>query len=193
MAGASFNVAGVMNVNSPACFQLASNRTVAGAGTFNIGAGSTFKYGGTITPTASGASGNVQTTTRSFPTTASYGFVGGTTPQTVGSGLPAQMVNMYLDKTAVTNTVTLAQNTTVTGTLQFYNGVLNTTSSFSIAIPTTGAVSGASATTGWVNGNLRRFVANTTAPSLGFDIGDASNYTPATVAFTGTTTGSGPR
>lgn len=79
-------VAGTMNVNSPTCFQLASGFTISDAGTstFEIKAGATFKYGGSIATT--GASGNIRTDTRIFPTTASYGFVGATA-QTTGARL----------------------------------------------------------------------------------------------------------
>jgi hypothetical protein len=98
VAQAGFGVAGTMNVNSPACFQLGSGFTItdAGTSTFEVKAGATFKYGGSIA--TSGATGNVRTDTRTFPTTASYGFVGSVTPQDPGAGLPSSMVNMYLDK-----------------------------------------------------------------------------------------------
>ncbi|MEI7898475.1 MAG: hypothetical protein WCJ26_15665, partial [bacterium] len=48
-----------------------------------------------------------------------------------------------------------------------------------------------SRTGGHIRGNLERFIPNASAPSVTFDIGDATSYTPVTVAFSGTTTGSG--
>src|SRR5205823_3860774 len=134
----------------------------------------TLKYGGTID--ASGATGNVQTSTRSFPNTASYGFIGSITPQTPGTGLPAQMVNMYLDKSGATNVVTLAQSETVTGSIVFSNGIV-VTGSNKVSLASTGTVSGASASTGWINGNFEKFLAAATA-AKDFEIGDASHYTP---------------
>jgi uncharacterized repeat protein (TIGR01451 family) len=43
----------------------------------------------------------------------------------------------------------------------------------------------------YVAGNLERFIPNATAPSVAFDIGDATGYTPVLIVFAGTTTGSG--
>ncbi|MFN8276440.1 MAG: YDG domain-containing protein [Chitinophagales bacterium] len=120
VAQAGFNVNGTMNVNSPACFQLGSGFTIGGTGTFNVNSGSTFKYGGTLFST--GASGAVQTTTRSFSSSASYGFVG-SVAQTAGTGLPSSMVNMYFDKANPGNTVRLSQSTSVSDTIIFYTGV----------------------------------------------------------------------
>jgi len=158
VAQAGFGVMGTMNVNSPTCFQLASTFTVGGSGTFNVNSGATFKYGGSLV--ASGASGNVQTTTRSFSSSASYGFVGGTS-QNAGAGLPSSMVNLYVDKTGAGTLVNLAKNVEVTNILNFYTGVLNIgTDTLYVSNNSTSAIVGGSTsgTDKYVQGRLQRKV-----------------------------------
>lgn len=174
-AGAGFGVAGVMNVNPPACFQLASGFTISDAGTstFELKPGATLKYGGTIA--ASGASGNIQTDTRVFPTTASYGFVGNVSPQDPGTGLPSKMVNMYLDKATVGNLVTITKDEEITDTLVFYTGVLETNSNtLSVTNLATSAIKGAAATgtDKYVQGRLQRKVDGSSA--YNFPVGHSS-------------------
>lgn len=190
VAGAGFGVSGVMTVFSPTCFQLGSGFIINDAGTnstFDLQAGATLKYGGTIA--SSGASGNIRTDIRNFPTTASYGFTGTVTPQSVGSGLPVSMVNMYIDKDAASNRVLLAQNTTVTNSLNLYLGKLDL-NNFDLTLGTTssnGVISGASLNSyvitwdGSSNGNLIHRVNNNT--SYDFPVGDLSDYSPATVTM----------
>ncbi|MBX7203584.1 MAG: T9SS type A sorting domain-containing protein, partial [Bacteroidia bacterium] len=191
VAQAGFVLKGTMNVNSPVCFKLGSGFTISdqGSGVFDLKPGSTLKYGGSVA--ASGASGNIQTATRNFPITASYGFVGNSSPQNPGSGLPTTMVNMYLDKDAAANRVLLAQNTNVTNMLKLgtdvdlgkgkldlngYDLTLGTTS-------TNGVVSGGYADSyvitwdGAVNGKLKHLV-NTVLSEYNFPVGDFDYYTP---------------
>jgi hypothetical protein len=192
VAGAGFGVAGVMTVFSPTCFQLGSGFIITDAGinsTFDLQAGATLKFGGSIA--SSGASGNIRTDIRTFPTTASYGFTGSVTPQSVGSGLPVSMVNMYIDKDLVTNRVLIAQNTVVTGNISLYLGKLDL-NNFNLELGTTsvnGTVSNASVNSyvitwdGSSNGNLIHHVNNNN--SYIFPVGDLSDYSPATVEMTG--------
>jgi hypothetical protein len=74
VAGAGFGVAGTMNVNSPACFQLGSGFTItdAGTSTFEVKPGATFKYGGSIA--TSGATGNVRTGYKNIPNNSKLWF-----------------------------------------------------------------------------------------------------------------------
>jgi hypothetical protein len=80
-------------------------------------------------------------------------------------------------------------NSTVNGTLTFVAGKI-TTGSNRLILGAAASISGA-ASGKYIFGNLRRFVSNTSAPSVSLPIGDASNYTPALIAFSGTTSGSG--
>jgi hypothetical protein len=190
VAGAGFGVSGVMTVFSPTCFQLGSGFIINDAGTnstFDLQAGATLKYGGAIA--SSGASGNIRTDIRNFPTTASYGFTGTVSPQSVGSGLPVSMVNMYVDKDASSNRVLLAQNTEVTNSLNMYLGKLDL-NNFDMTLGTTssnGLINNASLNSyvvtwdGSANGNLIHHVNSNTA--YNFPVGDLSDYSPATVTM----------
>ena len=75
----------------------------------------------------------------------------------------------------------------VSDTLRLTNGVLTTTANHVIE-----AASGSILrTNGYVNGNFRMYVPNTTSPTVDFPIGDASYYTPISIVFSGTVSGSG--
>jgi hypothetical protein len=194
VAQAGFSVQNVFNVNPPTCFQLASGFTISDAGvtsTFNVNAGATLKYGGTIN--ASGATGNIRTVVRSFPTTASYGFVGITTPQSVGTGLPATMVNLYMDKGAATNVVTLAGNTAITNQLVLGTGILDAVSNtVSVSNSATTGITGASANS-FVSGKLNRSLPASllTGTTYDFPIGKQSPITYLPASLVNPTTGTG--
>lgn len=188
VAGAGFGVAGTMNVNSPACFQLGSGFTItdAGTSTFEVKPGATFKYGGSIA--TSGASGNVRTDTRTFPTTASYGFVGSVTPQDPGTGLPSSMVNMYVDKSDTGKLVTITKSEEVTNTLSFYKGIVKTNSdTLYVSNTSTTAITGGntSGSDKYVQGRLKRKTDG--ASTYTFPIGHSTqNAQGFTITPTGT-------
>ena len=190
VAQAGFGIVGTMNVNSPTCFQLASGFTITDAGatsSFNLNVGATLKYGGTITPTASGATGNIRTDTRTFPTNASYGFVGSPSPtQTTGTGLPSSMINMYMDKDASTDFVTLTNPTTVTGALTFYKGKLDIAAN-TLSVGSAGSITGASAIDYVVTsstGNLIRNIGG--SGTFTYPIGSATAYNPSSFVWSAT-------
>ena len=83
-----------------------------------------------------------------------------------------------------TSTSTLAANVTVNGALNFTTGKI-TTATNALTLGTSGTISGAGATSGWVVGNLIKQTASNESPSFNFAIGDATNYTPISVTFTG--------
>jgi hypothetical protein len=193
VANAGFGLRGTMTVQSPTCFQLGSAFTITDAGTssFVLTAGSTLKYGGTID--ASGATGNIQTDTRTFPTTASYGFVGNTTPQVAGTGLPASMVNMYLDKATATDQVTIAANKAVSTQLVLGTGILNTGANIlSVTNTATTGVTGGSANS-FVSGRLNRSLPSSllTGSTYEFPIGKVGAVTYLPASLVNPTTGAG--
>ena len=96
--------------------------------------------------------------------------------------------NLTLNITG-TSTSTLAANVTVNGALNFTAGKI-TTSTNTLTLGTSGTISGAGATTGWVVGNLIKQTATNASPSFAYAIGDATNYTPISVTFTGNNTAS---
>ena len=69
----------------------------------------------------------------------------------------------------------------VDGVLSLTAGIV-ATSTNTLTITAAGSVT---RTAGWVNGNLKKYIP-TAATTATFEIGDASNYTPLTTAFTGT-------
>ena len=84
--------------------------------------------------------------------------------------------------------VTLSSDETVNGVLTLTNGKI-TTGFRSLIIGTTGSVTGANATK-YVFGRVQKNFA-TGAQSFTFDIGDATNYMPVTLAFASVSTSSG--
>jgi hypothetical protein len=83
-----------------------------------------------------------------------------------------------------------AGDATVTGTLTLTSGVI-TTGSNRMILGSAGSAGIVSRTSGHVNGNLRMYVPNSDAPTIVLDIGDATNYTPVSIIFSGTLSGSG--
>lgn len=173
-AQASFAVSGTLNVNSPAVFQLDANDAVSGSGTFNVNAGSTLKYGSANGITSSGATGNVRTTTRSFLSTASYGFVG-TTAQNSGNGLPATIVNLYVQRGNSSAITTLTNSVRISNTLRMIQGHVNTAANTLELGISTGQLGTLDYTTGYVLGKMKRWFNSTNSGNasglfpMGFD------------------------
>ena len=144
--------------------------TLANSGTIGVA--------GTLTDSAtfSGANGIVTT-----GSTVSYNGSGSQTV-TVLSPLVAGSV-MYNNLTINNGSgVTLGGNVNVGGTMTFSSGTVTTNAS-TLYITSTGTVA---RTSGHVVGNFKKNIA-TGATSRTFEIGDASNYTPVTVAFASVT------
>lgn len=183
-ASPGFILSGTMNVNSPAVFQLDVSDVITGTGDFRILPGSTFKYANAIGIEASGSNGAVQTGSRSFPSTASYGFVGNSNQQT-GSGLPAQMVNLYLQKGNTSATVNLTNSVRVSQNFEMLQGNMNT-AAFQIELGTgTGNLGNLSYTDGHVIGIMKRWFngTNTGNASGLFPIGVGGADRFATVEY----------
>jgi hypothetical protein len=159
-AQASFAVTGTLNVNSPAVFQLDANDVVSGSGAFYVNAGSTLKYGNSNGITASAASGNVRTTTRSFLSTASYGFVG-TTAQTSGDGLPESIVNLYVQRGNSSAITTLTNSLIINNTLKMIQGHVNTAANTLELGISTAQLGTLDYTTGYVLGKMKRWFNST--------------------------------
>ncbi len=98
------------------------------------------------------------------------------------SGVAASFNNITIDNSAG---VTLSVSETVNGIVTFTNGKI-TTGTFSLIIGQAGSVTGANSSR-YVFGNLQRNFA-TGSQSFTFDIGDATNHTPVSVAFASVTT-----
>ncbi len=90
---------------------------------------------------------------------------------------------------------------TVNGVLNFVSGKLianngissvpQTTGTKTVTIGTAGSITGASSGTGWVIGNLKKTTASAASPSFNYTIGDATNYLPLALTFSGATSATG--
>ena len=182
----TMNVAsgGKINVSKIADFRNAA-QTVTGGGEFNVLAGATLKIGATSGITSSGTTGPVQTTTRGYNVGATYSYEG-IASQVTGNGIPSNVSGLAVNN--VTG-VTLTSSATVSGNLAFTAGNLITGSN-SLTLGTAATITGAGST-GWVVGPLSKQTATNASPSFNFAIGDATNYTPIALAFTGNSSATG--
>ncbi|MCX6162344.1 MAG: T9SS type A sorting domain-containing protein [Ignavibacteriae bacterium] len=97
-----------------------SSKLVTGSGAFSLASGGTLKTPNTNGITSSGATGSIQTTTRSFSTGANYEY-NGSSAQVTGGGLPSPVNDLKIDNSAG---VTLTGSETVNGHLYLTNGAL---------------------------------------------------------------------
>ena len=107
--------------------------------------------------------------------------LGGSVIQTVGGSAATTFNSLTI---ANANGVLLGADARVDGVLTLTSGVV-TTGGNTLYVAAGGSVA---RTAGHVFGNLRKVV-QTGSPSLTFEVGDAINYTPAQLAFSGVTTG----
>jgi hypothetical protein len=142
-----------------------NNVTLANSGTIGVA--------GTLNDTAAFSTGGIVTT----GSTVTYN---GSSSQTLTVLSPMASGNVMYNHVTISNAsgLTLGGNVTVGGTLTFTAGNI-TTGSNSIYLNSTGSVS---RTSGHVIGNFKKNIV-TGATSKTFEIGDAGNYTPVTIAF----------
>ncbi len=207
----SFTLQGTMNVNSPAVLRMDATDAIykfSGNSTnnFNLNAGAGLFYGnanGITTVAGSGtgvvatpnpSAGNIRTDIRTFSNDASYGFIGSGAMVT-GSGLPADVASIYVDKTNAGDVVTLTDDLEVKSTLNFLNAGIIATGTPELFVSNNAAAAitgfeapnstGSYANDKYVNGKLRRGV-NTTANYV-YPIGDAAGgegYNPVELTIT---------
>lgn len=187
-SGASANIYGTLKCGKLAGFVSSNVGTPSsnfgslqfiGAESLTLGANSTIEYN-------RGSSGSTQTIT---PRTDYKNLtLSGLDNNKSFTGATTISGNLNLNITG-TSTSTLTANVTVNGALNFTAGKI-TTSTNTLTIGTSATISGAGATTGWVVGNLIKQTATNASPSFAYAIGDATNYTPISVTFTGNNTAS---
>ena len=83
----------------------------------------------------------------------------------------------------------LTDNLYISGALTLTNGVITTGSEYYVVIASTGEVN--SSNNARVHGNVRRYVPNIASPAIDFPVGDENYYTPVSISFSGSITGSG--
>ena len=212
ISGTVTNSDHIININSGASISLATNLTTTRAFTVNSnstfdastyvlsGSGSfvlsnvataTLKTANTAGIASSGATGSIQTTTRTFNAGATYEY-NGSTDQVTGTGLPTSLSGTLLVNNSSGVSLTNV-TTTISGTLNFQSGTLLSNNN---SLTLSGTVSNASSsnfvctctTSGPASsGGVTRTV--TTSGFL-FPVGPStSSYMPATIA---TSSGSAP-
>jgi hypothetical protein len=160
------NVAGI---TPPSGWTITNNLTVNSNSILNAGSHS-WLIGGNISN-----SGTINSGTSTFT-------LNGSGTQNISTASPFN--NLTINKAS--GLTTLSSNVTVNGVLNFIAGKIQTGSNRLIQ-PSSGTVSGAAQNTGWVDGRLQKNIV-TGATSKTFEIGDAANYTPVSVAFSNVTT-----
>ncbi|MFZ5919780.1 MAG: C25 family cysteine peptidase [Chloroflexota bacterium] len=139
---------------------------------FQIGPGSML----TVTTNAVEVGGNWDNSGTFTPGTSTVTFNGSST-QTLGGSSSTTFNNLTLDNAGG---VSLAAGQTVNGVLTFTDGKL-VTGANTLILGSGGSVSGAGAGK-YVHGNLQKAFGSGTSQAFKFEIGDASNYTPAELA-----------
>ncbi|KAB1154297.1 YDG domain-containing protein [Flavobacterium luteum] len=153
-------------------------------GTFNLASGGKIITANANGLTASGASGTVQSSgTRTYNSGASYEFKGANTGNFNLS--TANTITGTLKLNSATGNIN-ANQSLATSNLDITNNVV-TTGANTITLDSGGSYS---RTTGYVNGNFKKFIA-ASSTSRTFEIGNATNYLPLTLNFTGTITAGG--
>lgn len=111
---------GVFNIDSIADFRNAS-QIITGAGTFSLRGTSLMRIGSAAGITASGATGQIQTTTRSLSTSGRYSYES-RSAQVTGDGIPSTIGALIVRDTATT--LTLSKAIRVTDSIRFNYGKL---------------------------------------------------------------------
>lgn len=111
---------GVFNIDSIADFRNAS-QIITGAGTFGLRGTALMRIGSTSGITASGATGQVQTSSRSFSTNGRYSYES-RNAQVTGDGIPSTIGALIVRDTATT--LTLSKSLRVTDSIRFNHGKL---------------------------------------------------------------------
>ena len=170
---------GTMTVANGGTIDLGASAKVAG-NIFTLASGGTVKIASTSGIASSGATGNVQTSTRNFNTGANYVY-DGTAAQVTGNALPSTVDNLTF---ANPSGATLSAATTATGTLDLGTSPVSTGAN-TLTVSSANAVA---RTSGYIDGNLRLAVATGSNVTRTFPVGTAGGYTPVTVVFSSVTT-----
>lgn len=160
------NVAGITpssNWNISGTLRIISGSTL-NAGSFNYNIGGNLLFNGTYNPGTSTINLN------------------GSEKQEITS--LSSLNNLTINKT--NDSTLILTDLNINGILNFTKGKIYT-GAFKVMIPQAGNVTGAAQNTGWINGNLQKGIASGISTKT-FEIGDLTNYTPATIAFDNVTT-----
>ena len=161
-------------VNSGATLNMGTAGTVVTGDAFTVLSGGTLGITSTAgIVTAPTASGNIQTTARTFNTGGNYSYIG-TGAQVTGNALPTTVNNFTINNAAGLN---LTQDLGINGVMTFTNGVVNSNSTNTLTINNNATVTGAS-NNSYVDG----FMVKVGDDNFTFPVGDPlGSYHPITV------------
>jgi hypothetical protein len=172
-------------------FNTANNATtdfqtfvVSGSGTTTAATGATLLTANTAGINTTGATGSVQTTTRTFTNTGVKYTYNGSSAQAAGTalGAAASIANLTINNSAG---VTLSSNVqSLTGTLTLTSGNLSL-STFDLNIASAGTISGASASKYIVTGSTGQLKRAALTTAFTFPVGNSA-YNPITLTNSGT-------
>ena len=111
-------------------------------------------------------------------------ILNGAVPQTIGGSITSAFYNLFVNNAS--GVALGGIDAYVGSTLNFSAGTISTGAKRLVVgfVGTGGTVTGAGAGK-YVNGNLRKYIPNGAPLTVGFEIGDAANYTPVSVDFVG--------
>lgn len=116
-------------------------------------------------------------------------ILSGTVPKTTNGPIIVSGA-LTVNQSNATSGLTLSANLTVNGSLSFVLGKINTGSN-TLMVGISGSITGATQATGWIVGNLKKLTAASASPSYTYAIGDATNYTPLFLSFSGVSSAAG--
>lgn len=166
---------GTLTVNSGGIINLGPSTKVTG-NIFTLASGGNIKIGSTAGITSSGATGNVQTSTRNYNTGANYTY-DGTADQNTGNGLPTTVNNLTISNTSGVVTIgsTAVLNETISATMQVDANAIASPSAATIIKGAAGTLTG--------SGTVKMSRAEGTAGTIDFN----SQYPINTVTLTNLT------
>lgn len=122
----SAGTTGLISISSGGTLVTGTSIITGANSTFTINSGGTLQIGSTAGITTTGATGNIQTSTRNYSTGANYVY-NGTSAQVTGSGLTQNTpANITIDNST---SVSLSANTTITGNVLISQGTFSASAS----------------------------------------------------------------
>lgn len=168
-----------VTVMSGATLQM-DNRVFTSQADFTLASGGGLWIGSASGISATGASGNIQSTgTRSFSTGADYTY-NGTAAQITGTGLPSQVRNLTLNNGS---NCTLTNSSSVSGTLTLTNGLWIASDDTLTLGTSTSNLGVLNRVSGHVVGSFRRWINSVAASNVLFPVGTTSYYNAATFSW----------
>jgi|GEM_PF-6923631 len=176
----SYAITGTAEVKSGAALNFNGFNVTdsGGASVFQVDSGGTVQITDASGIAASGASGNIRTTTRTFNVSGNYTY-SGSGAQNTGSGLPSTVNNLTISNASG---VILSAACTVNGTLALTSGLLTTTAGNLLTLASAGGYTGGTSSSSMVNGPLAWIYGATGTKT--FPIGLSSNFHAVTLNLT---------